>query len=98
MFELVQSRAFEDWLAKLRDRQARVIVAARLARLAAGQAGDAKSLSEGVRELRIHVGPGYRIYYQVRGSRIILLLCGGDKSTQSTDIARARAIARTWED
>jgi putative addiction module killer protein len=98
MFELVQSHAFEDWIAKLRDRQAKRLIAVRLSRMAIGNFGDAKPLGEGVAELRIHYGPGYRVYYQMRGNQIILLLCGGDKGSQAADIGRARTIAKSWED
>lgn len=97
MFKLVRSAAFENWVNELRDKQARNIIAARLTRLANGAFGDTKTIAEGIRELRIHIGPGYRVYFQQRGNEIILLLCGGDKSTQSADIRRARLIARDWE-
>ena len=98
MFELLQSSVFKAWLEGLRDRKARRVVAVRLGRLQQGLFGDSKAVGDGVREARIHFGPGYRIYFQVRGSEIILLLCGGDKSTQSADIVRAKTIAKAWED
>ena len=98
MFELIQSQAFEDWIARLRDRQAKRIIAVRLSRLANGHFGDVKSVGDGVSELRIHFGPGYRVYHQIRGNQVILLLCGGDKDSQAADISRAKAIARSWED
>jgi putative addiction module killer protein len=97
MFKLIRSTAFENWVNELRDKQVRNIIAARLTRLENGAFGDARTIAEGVRELRIHFGPGYRVYFQQRGNEIILLLCGGDKSTQSADIKRAVSIARDWE-
>lgn len=97
MYQLLQSTSFRNWIAKLRDRQAKQIVAGRLRRIEHGAFGDAKGVGEGVNELRIHFGPGYRIYFQVRGNQIVLLLCGGDKSSQAEDIAKAKSIARAWE-
>ncbi|MCA2408618.1 type II toxin-antitoxin system RelE/ParE family toxin [Rhizobium leguminosarum bv. viciae 248] len=73
-------------------------MALRLQRLATGHAGDASPIGEGLSELRIHYGPGYRIYYCKRGETIIVLLCGGDKSTQETDIRTAKRIASEWRD
>jgi len=81
---------FGEWLTGLRDGQARARVAARVARLEAGNFGDCKSVGEGVWELRIDWGPGYRIYYAMVGTTIILLLCGGDKRSQSADIRKAQ--------
>lgn len=98
MYELLQSSVFKTWMAGLRDRKAKQVLAVRLDRLGQGLFGDTKSIAEGIQEARIHFGPGYRIYFQVRGREVILLLCGGDKSNQSADIARAKAIAKAWED
>jgi putative addiction module killer protein len=98
MYELVSSRHFDTWIENLRDRQARQRIAARLTRLQAGNPGDAKSVGEGVSELKIDYGPGYRIYFTRRGPLLILLLCGGDKSTQAKDIERAIATAKEWKD
>ncbi len=81
--------AFGDWLAGVRDVRTRAKIAARIARLAAGNFGDCKSLRGGVRELRIRWGPGYRVYYAQAGGTCVLLLCGGDKRTQSADVERA---------
>ena len=97
MYELRQSTAFEKWITNLRDRAVRQVIAGRLIRPEGGSLGDSKLLGHGIRELRIHVGPGYRIYFTVRRGEIILLLCGGDKSTQPKDIDRARSIAEAWE-
>ena len=98
MFELVSTRTFDAWIETLRDRQARQCIAARLTRVQAGNFGDVKAVGEGVSELRIDTGPGYRIYFTRRGPLVVLLLCGGDKSTQANDIKKAMAAARDWED
>ncbi|MGD0693342.1 MAG: type II toxin-antitoxin system RelE/ParE family toxin [Terriglobia bacterium] len=80
---------FDDWLSQLADARTQAKVAARINRLAAGNFGDCKSLREGVCELRIDWGPGYRVYYAMLGRACVLLLCGGDKRKQSSDIERA---------
>jgi len=98
MFELVSTRTFDAWIENLRDRQARQRIAARLTRIQAGNFGDVKAVGEGVSELRIDSGPGYRVYFTRRGPMLILLLCGGDKSTQANDIKKAIAVAKDWED
>jgi putative addiction module killer protein len=82
----------------LRDQQARSIIQARIERLASGNPGDVKPVGEGVSELRISRGPGYRVYFVQRGQTFILLLCGGDKSSQSADIQRAKALAAELEE
>ena len=86
---------FEEWLDCLRDAKAEARIAARIARLAAGNFGDCKPLRDGVWELRIDWGPGYRVYYALRGRMCVLLLCGGDKRKQSADISRA---VEYWND
>ncbi|NEP13027.1 MAG: type II toxin-antitoxin system RelE/ParE family toxin [Symploca sp. SIO2C1] len=86
---------FERWLDALRDRQARARIKKRLDRIGIGNLGDFKPVGEGVMELRIDYGPGYRIYFAQSGATIILLLCGGDKSTQDQDILRAKQY---WTD
>jgi putative addiction module killer protein len=83
-------RPFIDWLERLKDRQARTRIEARLARVAAGTFGDAEPVGEGVMELRIDWGPGYRVYFARVGQVMVLLLCGGDKRTQQRDINRAK--------
>lgn len=88
--------SFDRWLRDLRDRQARSRIAARLDRLVYGNVGDARSVRAGVSELRIDYGPGYRVYFMRRGVDAVVLLCGGDKSTQSIDIERAIVIAEDW--
>ena len=98
MLELIQSQTFQHWLNGLKDRQARARVQARLDRLALGNPGDAKPLRDGVSELRIDYGPGYRVYFMRRGPVIVVLLAGGDKRTQDADIERAIGIAKDWKD
>ncbi|MFN3672030.1 MAG: type II toxin-antitoxin system RelE/ParE family toxin [Bosea sp. (in: a-proteobacteria)] len=82
----------------MRDDRARGIIFARLDRLAYGHAGDVEPVGEGISELRVHHGPGYRVYFCKRGSAIIILLCGGDKTTQSQDIKAAKRLAKDWRD
>ena len=96
-YSLVRSDEFQSWLNKLRDRRAIQLIALRVARLENGHIGDVRSIGNGIRELRLHYGPGYRIYFQIRGSEIILLLCGGDKGSQSRDIEQANRIAENWD-
>lgn len=88
----IQIRAtevFSDWLDSLKDRAGRARIQARIERLAGGNPGQHRDLKRGVSELKIDVGPGYRVYYLKRGDVLIILLCGGDKSTQRDDIKRA---------
>ena len=98
MIELKQTETFRKWRTRLKDERARILVASRLDRLAFGLAGDVEPVGQGVSELRIHHGPGYRIYFQKRGSTIIVLLCGGDKSTQAKDIKAAKRPAEAWSE
>lgn len=98
MIEVLTTPDFDRWLRKLKDTQARLRILARLDRLAAGNIGDMKSVGGGIFELRLAFGPGYRIYLARRGDRLVLLLCGGDKSSQTDDIARARALAAEWKE
>ena len=98
MLELKQTETFRKWRLRLKDDRARAIIASRLDRLAQGNAGDAEPVGEGISELRIHYGPGYRVYFQKRGSMIIVLLCGGDKSTQAKDIRMAKHLAKAWSE
>ena len=98
LIELKQTQTFQKWRARLKDERARALIASRLDRLAYGHAGDVEPVGNGVSELRIHHGPGYRIYIQKRGSTIIVLLCGGDKSTQEKDIKAAKRLADEWSE
>ena len=93
-YEIHTTEVFDKWTAKLKDRQAAMAIALRLARVASGNFGDTKIIGDGVSELRIFVGPGYRIYYTIRNNEIVILLCGGDKSTQQNDIKQAKELAR----
>jgi putative addiction module killer protein len=94
MIEVRETGTFSEWLSGLRDVRAKAEVARRVRRLALGNPGDVKPVGEGVSELRIHYGPGYRVYYVQRGSLLIILLCGGDKSAQAKDIAVALRLAK----
>jgi putative addiction module killer protein len=93
-WEIRQSPEFEAWLRGLKDRTATAIIARRIRRIAMGNLGDVKSLGDGISEVRIHHGPGYRIYFTRRGNTVIVLLCGGDKGSQSRDIDLAKALAK----
>lgn len=95
---VVETEQFRDWLDGLRDRRARLRIDDRLRRLASGNAGDTKSVGDGVQELRLHFGPGYRIYYIWRDGVLIILLCGGDKSSQARDIVKAKELAKEADD
>jgi len=98
IYEIETTEAFDGWLKKLRDRKAVLAVLNRLDRAKLGNFGDAKTVGNGISEMRIFVGPGYRVYYVIREGRIILLLCGGDKSTQAQDIAKAKEIMKKLGD
>ena len=87
---------YRDWIDALKDRIGRARILVRVDRLIAGNPGQHRDLSDGVSELKIDVGPGYRVYYSQRGTRLLLLLIGGDKSTQQKDIARAIQLARNF--
>ena len=94
MIEVRETEAYTDWFSDLRDRQARARIDIRIRRLSLGNPGDVKPVGEGVSELRIDYGPGYRVYYRQRGEQIIILLAGGDKRTQEHDIKQALKLAR----
>ena len=94
MFEVRQTETFKNWLADLRDSHARARSAARIRRAELGNFGDVQPVGEGVSEMRIHYGPGYRVYFVQAGNEIYVLLCGGDKSTQTRDIAAAKEMAK----
>ena len=97
MLEIRQAAAFAEWMLKLRDAQGRAVIARRIERMAAGNFGDHKPVGGGVSELRIVLGPGYRVYYTQQGRQIVILLCGGDKSSQRRDIAKAKVLALQLE-
>jgi putative addiction module killer protein len=94
MIEIRKTDQFARWIDKLRDVQGRARILARIERLAGGNPGDVKGVREGVSEMRIDYGPGYRVYFKRRGQELIILLAGGDKSTQAKDIEAALRLAR----
>jgi putative addiction module killer protein len=98
MTEVRQTETFSEWLRDLADRRAKAKIAARIDRLAQGNPGDVAPVGEGVSELRIHYGPGYRVYFVQRGKTLVILLCGGDKSSQAGDIRAAKRLASELED
>ncbi len=95
--ELIRSATFDRWLSSLRDRRAIARIAARLDRLTMGNPGDVQPVGDGISELRIDYGPGYRVYFIRRGPVLIILLCGGDKASQDKDIRQAKALAEEWK-
>ncbi len=97
MFRTLETQTFSRWLDNLRDMQAKARIVSRIRNATLGHLGDVKPVGDGVSEMRIHVGAGYRIYFSQRGEQIILLLCGGDKSSQSRDIERAKRLLMAWE-
>lgn len=97
MLEIRQTAVFAEWMAKLRDVQGRAVIARRIERMASGNFGDHKAVGEGVSELRVPLGPGYRVYYTQRGRQIVILLCAGDKSSQPRDISKAKQLAQQLE-
>lgn len=96
MIEVIQSSTFRRWIRRLRDRRAVARINARLRNVSIGNLGDTTSVGDGVFEMRIHYGPGYRLYFLREGPAVIVLLGGGDKDSQSRDIERARSLAREW--
>jgi putative addiction module killer protein len=92
MFLLEKTSEFDKWLRKLNDRKAKAKILLRLQRIESGNLGDVSSVGDGIEEMRIHFGPGYRIYFKKQGDKLILLLIGGDKSTQDSDIKKAKSI------
>ena len=97
MVDVVKSATFDRWLRKLKDRRAAARILVRIDRLVAGNPGDVRPIGSGISELRIDHGPGYRVYYLQEDRRLILLLCGGDKSSQQSDIEDAKRIAIDWK-
>ena len=94
MIEMRQTETYRNWFAGLRDRQARARINVRIRRLSLGNPGDVKPVGEGVSELRIDYGPGYRVYFVQRGETLVVLLAGGEKHTQDRDVQTALALAR----
>lgn len=98
MFTIRRTNDFMDWLKGLKDRRAVARIAMRIDRFADGNPGQTRDVGDGVSEMKIDYGPGYRVYYTRRNKVVYLLLCGGDKRTQSRDIAKAKRMAKEWED
>lgn len=98
MIEVRQTEEFAQWLASLRDDVAAKRIKQRIARVQIGLFGDAKSVGDGLSELRVDHGPGYRVYFIRRGDILVILLCGGDKGSQARDISRAKAMVEQLED
>jgi len=94
VFEVRKTDEFDKWLSALADQRAIAKIVSRIERLGLGNAGDVKPVGEGISEMRLPHGPGYRIYYKQTGKAIVVILCGGDKSTQESDIKRAKEIAK----
>jgi putative addiction module killer protein len=97
MFTLKQTETFQKWRETIKDSKVRAGIASRLDRMSFGLFGDVKPVGSGVCEMRIHIGPGFRVYYKQIGGSIIVLLCGGDKSMQSKDIKKAIQLAQDLE-
>ena len=93
IFDVIESDAFTRWVEGLRDRRAVARIQARLRNVAMGNFGDVQPVGDGVSEMRIHYGPGYRLYFMRQGTTVVVLLCGGDKDSQQRDIALAKRIA-----
>jgi putative addiction module killer protein len=98
MVQIIKSDVFDHWLSRLKDRRAVAKIAVRIDRLATGNPGDVKPIGGGLSEMRIDYGRGYRVYYMQRKQVVIVLLCGGDKTTQARDIEAAKSLAALWKD
>ena len=98
MLEVRQTTVYSEWFEDLRDRAAKVRIDIRIRRLSLGNPGDVKPVGEGVSELRVNFGPGYRVYFVQRGNEYVVLLAGGDKSSQERDIREAKALARELQE
>lgn len=94
MLEMRRTEIFDQWLRRLKDERAKAKIAARIQRMAFGNFGDVSPIGEGVSELRIFEGPGYRVYFVRHGNTVVILLCGGDKKSQPRDIQAAKALAK----
>ena len=94
MIEVRITTVFASWLVNLRDQNAKGRIVSRISRLELGNPGDVRPVGGGISEMRIDYGPGYRVYYTARGTTLVILLCGGDKRTQTADIKKAKALAK----
>jgi putative addiction module killer protein len=97
MLEIIKSGTFDTWMRSLRDRQAKARIEVRIRRLSLGNPGQFRALKAGICELKVDYGPGYRIYYAFKNQTLVLLLCGGDKSSQQDDIKLATQISNQWD-
>ena len=97
MYEIKETDLFSKWLLKLKDMKGRIAIARRIERMEYGNFGDVKPVGMSISELRITTGPGYRVYFSQRNERIIILLVGGDKSTQSKDIEKAKKLLKEYD-
>lgn len=98
MVEVIQTNVFQAWLSGLHDLRATARIQMRIDRLADGNPGDVKPVGQGLSEMRINYGPGYRVYFINRGGIVVILLCGGDKGSQARDIETAKTMANEWKD
>jgi putative addiction module killer protein len=98
MIEIRETKIYSTWFSRLRDERAKARINMRIYRLSLGNPGDVKPVGSGVSEMRIDYGPGYRVYFVQRGQKLVILLCGGDKSSQTEDITSAKALAADLED
>ena len=98
MIEVRQTEIFANWFVKLRDKKAKARIQARIDRMEMGNFGDVAPVGQGVSEMRIFYGAGYRVYFVQRGSILVILLCGGDKNTQASDINKAKELVKQLED
>jgi putative addiction module killer protein len=98
MLQVRETAEFSDWLSALRDTRGKAKILVRIDRLARGNPGDVQPVGDGVSELRVDYGPGYRVYFVKRAAKLILLLCGGDKKTQAKDIARAKRLSADYQE
>lgn len=96
MFEIQEAGQFSKWIKKLRNEKVKFAITNRINMLMLGRFGDHKYLGEKISELRVHVGPGYRLYFSIQNNKIIVLLCGGSKSSQKSDIKKAAKILKNW--
>jgi len=94
VIEILQTEEYSSWFERLRDRQARARILARIRRMSLGNPGDVEPVGEGVSEMKIDYGPGYRVYYKQRGKTLVVLLAGGDKKSQKRDIKKAQELAQ----
>ncbi|WP_058188089.1 type II toxin-antitoxin system RelE/ParE family toxin [Terracidiphilus gabretensis] len=95
---ILRTRQFDDWLKSLRDLRGRFKILTRIQRMEDGNPGQTKSVGSGVFEMKVDFGPGYRVYFTQRGQVLVVLLCGGDKSTQEKDIAKAKELVIEWKE